>query len=67
MAVLSASERDKLPDSAFAIPSKRQYPIHDVEHARNALARAAMYATPAEKAKVKAAVKKRYPQIDTDD
>ena len=42
MARLSASERAKLPDSAFAYVDsrgKRMLPIHDEPHVRNALAR----------------------------
>jgi cation transport regulator ChaB len=38
---LSYKEREKLPDSAFACPEKRLYPIHDEAHVRNALARIA--------------------------
>ena len=38
---LSSQARKKLPDSAFALPKKRKYPIHDKAHVRNALARAA--------------------------
>jgi hypothetical protein len=40
MAKLSASRRKKLPDSAFAYPSKRKYPLDTVKRARNALAQA---------------------------
>ena len=42
MARLKASERAKLPDSAFAYidsKGKRWLPIHDEAHVRNALAR----------------------------
>ena len=39
MAKLTKSQRDKLPDSAFALPGRR-YPIPDADHARNARARA---------------------------
>lgn len=39
MSELSTKERNKLPDSAFALPGRR-FPIHDKSHARNALARA---------------------------
>lgn len=39
MSRLTAAERDALPDSAFALPGRR-YPIPDVTHARDALARA---------------------------
>jgi hypothetical protein len=61
-ATLSSASRKKLPKSAFAIPPDR-YPIHDEAHARNALARVAQHGTPEEKAKVRAAVHRRYPKI----
>jgi hypothetical protein len=41
MAKLKAKTRDKLPDSAFAEPEKRAYPVEDKAHAANAKARAA--------------------------
>ena len=59
---LSAHMRDHLADSEFALPGRR-YPIHDAAHARNALARVSQYGTPAEKAKVRAAVHRKYPNI----
>lgn len=59
---LTAEHRDALPDHAFALPGRR-YPIHDANHARNALARVSQHGTPEEKAKVRAAVHKRYPEI----
>lgn len=40
MAVLTAKRRDNLAPSQFALPPDR-YPINDLPHARNALARAA--------------------------
>jgi len=40
MAELSTKTRKKLPDSKFAEPDKRKYPIEDRPHARNAKARA---------------------------
>ena len=40
MAELSTNARKKLPDSKFAEPDKRKYPIEDKAHARNAKARA---------------------------
>lgn len=46
----------------FALPGRR-YPINDKNHARNAKARVAQHGTPAEKAKVNAAVSARYPSI----
>jgi hypothetical protein len=36
---LSSSERQDLPDSAYAFPDKRKEPLTDAEHVRNALAR----------------------------
>lgn len=62
-AKLDAKGRDALPGSAFALPDRR-YPIHDESHARNALARVAENGTSEEKAKVRAAVKSRYPDIE---
>ncbi len=32
-------DRKNLPESAFAWPEKRKYPVHDPSHARNAMAR----------------------------
>ena len=62
MAVLTEKARDKLRKSQFALPAKRRYPIHDLAHARNALARVAQYGSTYEKATVKAAVYKKYPR-----
>ena len=59
MAELTSKARRKLPASAFAIPPDR-YPIHDIAHARNALARVAANGTPEEKRKVARAVARRY-------
>lgn len=66
MATLSAKKRKALPDSAFALPGRR-YPIHDIAHARNALARVAQNGTPAEIAAVKRAVYRRYPSLRSAD
>jgi hypothetical protein len=63
MAKLSTAARKAIPTKSFAEPDKRKYPIENETHARNALARVAKSGTPAEKAKVKAAVKKKYPSI----
>jgi peptidoglycan hydrolase-like protein with peptidoglycan-binding domain len=60
---LSAEERKKLPKSAFAIPEKEAYPIHDESHARAALSMVAQHGTDEEKARVRAAVKRRHPKI----
>ncbi len=60
---LTYAERQALPASAFVYPKTRQYPIHDVAHARNALARVSANGTPAEKKRVMAAVYRRYPSL----
>ena len=59
---LNSEQRDQLPDSDFAFPGRR-FPIHDEAHARDALARVSQSGTAEEKATVRAAVKKRYPNI----
>ena len=70
---LNAAERRALPDSDFIFPGKGEgpkgkqrgaYPIPDKKHARNALAMAAAHASPEKEAKVKAAVKKKFPDIE---
>lgn len=64
MADLTARGRHQMDSSSFAIPGKRKYPIHDINHARLALAMVSKYGTPDEKAKVRAAVARKYPSID---
>lgn len=63
MSRLTTASRDALPESAFALPGRR-YPIHDANHARDALSRVAQNGTPAEQAAVRAAVRRRYPDIE---
>ncbi len=70
LAELNAAQRKRLKKSQFALPSKRSksggsggYPINDASHARNALARVAQHGTPAEKARVRAAVARKFPGI----
>lgn len=60
MAKLKAKKRKALKKKSFAIPSKRAYPIHDISHARNALARASGKSV---EAQVKKAVYKKYPSL----
>lgn len=62
MSELTAAERDALPDSDFALPGRR-YPIHDLHHAANAIARVEQHGTPEEIRRVRAAVRKRYPSL----
>lgn len=63
MATLTAKGRKRMKASSFALPGKRKYPISDASHARNALARVAQHGTPAEKAKVRRAVKRKFPSM----
>jgi len=49
MAKLTTAARKKIPTEKFALPDKRAYPIEDRAHAANAKARAAQFASPAEK------------------
>lgn len=58
--VLTTKARKSLPSSAFVFPKDKRYPIHDRDHAANALARSK---GKPEAAKVKAAVCKKYPSL----
>jgi|GEM_PF-1033906 len=66
---LSYKEREALPDSDFCIVKVvngkkiRKYPIPDINHARNALARVAQHGTPEEKKIVRQKVYARYPSL----
>lgn len=64
MGQLSANQRKNIPKQDFAVPSKApgsgSFPIPDKNHARNALARAS---GKPEEAKVKAAVRRKFPGI----
>jgi hypothetical protein len=63
MAKLSSKKRNSLKTSSFAIPSERKYPIHDLAHARNALARVSQHGTASEKATVRRKVYSKYPSL----
>lgn len=63
MARLTARKRRNLKTSSFAIPERRAYPIHDVSHARNALARVSQHGSPSEKRRVRSAVRRRFPGV----
>ena len=56
-----SDNRKKLAKSSFALPEQEKYPIPDIAHARNALARVAQQGSKAEQKKVRAAVEKKYP------
>lgn len=62
MAKLTTKQRKKLPASDFAL-GKGHYPINDKSHARNDLARISQFGSPAQKARVRAAVHKKFPSI----
>jgi hypothetical protein len=62
-----SANRNKLAKSSFALPEEEKYPIPDISHARNALARVAQHGSPAEQKKVRAAVEKKYPSLKQDD
>lgn len=68
MARLTYGERKAMPKSTFALPGKREggkggYPIPDKAHARNALARVSQHGSSSEKARVRAAVHRKFPGI----
>jgi hypothetical protein len=60
---LTTEGRKRIADENFALPKERKYPIHDISHARNALARVAQHGTAEEQAKVKSAVYRKYPSL----
>jgi len=70
---LTRTARKHIATKNFAIKQKARspkskakpgnYPIHDIEHARNALARVSAFGTPEEKARVRRAVYKKYPSL----
>jgi hypothetical protein len=57
---IKASSRRALPKSAFAIPSRRLYPINTVKRARAALSYSARPDTRGSYATVRRAIAKRY-------
>ena len=69
---ISMKRREALPKSDFALPGKGtgkggkgpgSYPIDTKARARNALARGAQNASPAQQATIKRKVKAKYPSI----
>ena len=59
---LTAKGRKQIDPGSFALPGRR-YPIHDLAHARNALARVAQHGSEEEKKKVRSAVYRKYPGL----
>lgn len=64
-APLNARRRNALPVSAFALPGRR-YPIDTAARARAALSRVEQFGSPEEKRRVRAAVKRRYPDMNVE-
>ena len=62
MTKLTPKARNSLPERSFAL-SGRRYPIEDIEHARNALARVSPDGTPAEQQEVRRKVHELYPEL----
>lgn len=60
---LTTEGREHVAEHNFAIPEDRKYPIHDVSHARNALARVSQHGSAEEKARVRGAVFRKYPSL----
>lgn len=72
---LSATDRQALPRSDFALPGKGDgpkgagsgsYPIPDRNHGVAALSRVSQFGTQAEKARVTQAVKRKFPDLGGD-
>jgi hypothetical protein len=63
MSKLTSDERDALPAKAFAVPSKRAYPVQNASHARAALSRVAQHGDAALRKLVRDKVANRYPGI----
>ena len=59
---LTAKARKAIPTKDFAGPV-RSYPVEDRNHARNALSRVSQFGTAALKAKVRAKVHAKFPDI----
>lgn len=64
---LTTAGRKRIDPSNFAIPEKApgsgSYPIHDLAHARNALARVSAHGSSAEQKRVEKAVYSKYPGL----
>ena len=57
-------DRRNLPDSDFALPKTRQYPIPDPLHARLAMGEAKANATGAERKQIAQAIRERSAEAD---
>jgi hypothetical protein len=59
---LTKAERDRLPDSEFALPEKRQYPIPDRYHAELAL-QDLHDASLKDQVRIRQAIRKKFPGL----
>ena len=62
--VLTTKGRENIAPKNFALPKSERYPIHDIAHARNALARVAQNGSPSEQEQVRSKVHAKYPSLD---
>lgn len=62
-APLNAKRRNALSSGDFALPGRR-YPIDTPARARSALSRVEQFGSNSEKSRVRAAVKRKYPNMD---
>ncbi|MDE2101640.1 MAG: hypothetical protein KGL39_30620 [Patescibacteria group bacterium] len=62
-AKLTTKARKHVATKNFGLPEQRKYPMPDLAHARNALARAAQSATPEEQAKIRRKAYKLFPAL----
>jgi len=63
MARLTYKQKKNLPDSAFALKSKRKYVITDRKHARDALSRASHNETKRTQLYIARKVHRKFPDI----
>lgn len=56
-------KRSKMPKTAFAIPSKKKYPINTPGRRKNAIARVEQHGSAAEKRAVYSAIRRRDPGL----
>jgi hypothetical protein len=60
---MKADKRNALPDSSFAMPGKRKYPIDTKARAKNALSRVAQSNTEGSPSTVRPRVLAKYPSL----
>lgn len=63
---LTTAQRNSLPKGSFALPGRR-YPVDTKARARNALSRVSQNGSSAEKAKVRAKVHRKFPDVGKQD